>query len=414
VTASAVHDRRRDEVEAAFRSLPERYVGAEAGFDATWHIVLGDAGNTWEVRCTEHGARVRKGITNRRPDVVIGTDVETWLELRRGETSGIVAFGDRRLYARGNIDLAIGFEGLFRRENGTEPLMRIHNVELPGRRVSTLTMGEGPDVLLIHGLGGAKSSFFDMAAALSHHYRVHAVDLPGFGASSKPTRAPYTSRWFAETMFEVMDALGIARAHVVGNSMGGRVAIEMGLRAPERVGGLVLLCPAVAFVKRAYHPIVRLLRPEVGVLPHRFTRGMIAGQFWSMFADRDNVDPSVGDIGCDEFRRIYSSAGARLAFLSSARNIYLDAPFGRNGFYPRLAGLQVPALFVWGTHDRLIPPAFQRHVERWLPAAEHMLLEDCGHVPQIERALQTTGLVQRFYSRVDALGSLARARRQAA
>src|SRR3712207_8889813 len=70
-------------------------------------------------------------------------------------------------------------------------------------------------------------------------------------------------------------------------------------------------------------------RPELGLLPHRFTRGMVAAQFWSLFADRDLVDPSVADIVVDEFERIYRSAGARLAFLSSARSIYLEPPFGR-------------------------------------------------------------------------------------
>ena len=62
------------EVQEAFRSLPGRYLGAHADFDATYHLRLGDVGHTWEVRCTTHGARVRSGITGRRPDVVIGTD----------------------------------------------------------------------------------------------------------------------------------------------------------------------------------------------------------------------------------------------------------------------------------------------------------------------------------------------------
>src|SRR4051812_10334630 len=247
-------------VADAFHTLPARYLGAEPGFDATYHIRLGDIGRCWEVRCTALGARVRAGATRRTPDVVIGTDAETWCALRQGELSGIEAFSERRLYARGNLDLAIGFEGLFRLENGRRPLLRIHDVRLPGRRVSTLTMGTGPDVLLIHGLGGAKSSFLDTAAALSRRYRVHALDLPGFGGSSKPMSAPYTARYFAETVRATMDALGIGRAHIAGNSLGGRVAIELGLRHPERVGGLALLCPAVAFVKRTYHPLVRVIR----------------------------------------------------------------------------------------------------------------------------------------------------------
>jgi pimeloyl-ACP methyl ester carboxylesterase len=384
--------------------MPSRYLGAEPGFDATYHVRLGDVGHTWEIRCTSHGARVRAGATRRRPDVTIGTDAETWLALRQGELSGVEAFSQRRLYARGDLDLGVGFEGLFRLPNGRPPLLRIHDVPARGQRVSTLTMGEGPDVLLLHGLGGAKSSFFDTAAALSHRYRVHAMDLPGFGGSSKPARAPYGAPFFARTVVAAMDALGIERAHVVGNSMGGRVALEIGLEHPERVGGLALLCPAVAFVRRDWHPVVRVLRPELGMLPHSLGRGRIERQFWSLFADRDLVDPSVADIAVDEFERIYRSAGARLAFLSSARAIYLERPFGRGGFYPRLAGLAPPAMFVWSSHDKLIPPELGAHVERWLPGSEHILLEGCGHVPQVERPDRTNGLLERFFARVDALG----------
>jgi pimeloyl-ACP methyl ester carboxylesterase len=388
-------------VEEAFRTLPARYLGAPPGFDATYHVRLGDIGHTWEVRCTTHGARVRKGVTRRRPDVVIGTDGRTWLRLRHGELSGIEAFSQRRLYARGNLDLAVGFEGLFRLPDGRPPRMRIHEVDARGARVSTLTMGSGPDVLLIHGLGGAKSSFFDTAAALARRYRVHALDLPGFGSSSKPLRYAYTAAEFARTVVCVMDALGIGRAHLVGNSMGGRVSIEVGLRHPERVRSLALLCPAVAFVRRSLHPLVRVLRPELGVLPHRFTRTMVEGQFWSMFCDPSVVDPSVADIVVDEFQRIYGSAGARYAFLASARNIYLDEPFGPRGFYPRLAGLRAPALFVWGDHDRLIPAAFARHVGRWLPHAEQVVLERCGHVPQVERRDDVNALLDAFFARAD-------------
>jgi pimeloyl-ACP methyl ester carboxylesterase len=390
-------------VNAAFESLPDRYLGGPPGFDATYHVRLGDLGHTWEVRATAHGVRVRRGVTSRRPDVTIGTDSTTWLRLRQGDLSGSEAFSARRLYVRGNLDLAVGFEGLFRLPNGRAPLQRVHDVHVGRSRISTLTMGEGPDILLLHGLGATKASFFETAAALSRGHRVHALDLPGFGSSSKPAFAAYDAGYFAETVLGAMDAMGIERAHVVGNSLGGRVAIEVGLRSPERVGALGLLCPAVAFVRRGYHPIVRLLRPELGVLPHRFARGMVANQFWSMFADRDQVDPSVADVVVEEFQRIYGSAGARLAFLTAARNVYLERPFGRDGFYSRLAELEPPALFVWGSRDRLIPASFARHVAEWLPGAEQIVLEHCGHVPQVERAAQTNGLLQRFFARADAL-----------
>src|SRR3954471_18533959 len=192
-----------ERVAEAFASLPSRYLGAEPGFDATYHIRLGDIGRCWEVRCTALGARVRAGATRRAPDVVIGTDAETWCALREGELSGIEAFSQRRLYARGDLDLAVGFEGLFRLPPAPPPLLRIHDVPVGKLKISTLTMGEGPDMLLLHGLGGAKSSFFDTAAALSQRYTVHAIDLPGFGGSSKPAMAPYGPRYFADAVVGV-------------------------------------------------------------------------------------------------------------------------------------------------------------------------------------------------------------------
>jgi pimeloyl-ACP methyl ester carboxylesterase len=397
-------------VEEGFRTLPERYLGAPADFDVTYHVRLGDIGHTFEVRCTEHGARVRKGISARPADVVIGTDAQTWLCLRTGELSAVKAFRERALYARGELDNAVRFEGLFRLADGRDPLMRVHDVEIASRppvKVSTLTLdaADGPDVLLIHGLGAAKSSFFDCAALLAEAgYRVHALDLPGFGGSSKPATAPYSATWFADVVCDVMDALEIESAHLVGNSMGGRVVLEIGLRRPERVRSIAALCPAVAFVKRDFHPLVRLLRPEFGLLPHRLRREMVERQLWSMFCDPDALDPSVADVVVDEFQRIYGSAGARVAFYASARNIYLDRPFGADGFYPRLAALEPPALFVWGTHDKLIPPGFRKHVAEALPTAEQLVLDGCGHVPQVERPEQTAGLLRRLFDRAEALG----------
>src|SRR5690349_16636296 len=211
-------DRLGYRVVEAFRSLPQRYLGAPPGFDATYCIRIGDIGRSWEVRCTAHGARVRAGATQREPDVVIGTDAQTWLDLREGRLSGVEAFSQRRLYARGDLDLAVGFEGLFRLPNGRPPLLRIHNGPVGRLRISTLTMGEGPDLLLLHGLGSTKASFFETAAALSTTYRVHALDLPGFGGSSKPAMAPHGAAYAARAVLGTMDALGIARAHIAGNS----------------------------------------------------------------------------------------------------------------------------------------------------------------------------------------------------
>jgi pimeloyl-ACP methyl ester carboxylesterase len=207
-----------------------------------------------------------------------------------------------------------------------------------------------------------------------------------------------------------MDELEIPDAGLVGNSMGGRISIEMGLVAPSRVRALALLCPAVAWIRRGLHPIVRLLRPEFGLLPHQFRRSLVATHFASFLHDRDAMDPAVADLMVDEFRRIYQTAGARFAFLASARNIYLEAPFGRRGFYPRLAELEPPALFVWGSHDSLVPAKFSRYVRQWLPSAEQATLPT-GHIPQVERPDETNQLVSEFFTRTDSTEPVAANRR---
>ena len=367
---------------------------------------LGDVGHTWEIRCTTHGARVRMGATKRRPDVTIGTDAATWCRLRQGELSGIEAFSQRLLYARGELDLALGFEGLFRLPDGRPPLLRIRDVPVGRLKVSTLTMGEGPeDVLLLHGLGGTKSSFFDTAAALSRRYRVHALDFPGFGGSSKPPLAPYDAAFFARTVVGAMDAHG-DRPRARRRQLDGRprrARAGHGAPRPRRRPRAAVPRDRVRAPRAGTRSCASCARSS-GCCPHSLGRGRIEAQFWSLFADRDLVDPSVADIAVDEFERIYRNAGARLAFLTSARNIYLEKPFGKGGFYPRLAQLEPPAMFVWSSHDKLIPPGFQRHVERWLPSAEQILLDGCGHVPQVERPDRTNGLLERFFARIDALG----------
>jgi len=364
--------------------------------------VLGDLGRTWQVQLTEREARVREGASG-TPDATIGTDGETWLGLIGGQVGGIEAFFDRRIWARGDLDLALAFEGMFMRPDGTPPTLRVHRVGPARRDLSALTLGAGPDVVLLHGLGSSKVSFYNTAAALARDYRVHALDLPGFGSSAKPAGARYDARQFAAATVAYLDAEGIGSAHLVGNSMGGRVALEVALTRPERVRTIGLLCPAVAFVRRQLHPLVRLARPELGALPHRVHPRIVERSFWRMFADVDQIDPQLTQIAIDEFRRVYSSPRGRYAFHAAARNIYLEAPFGRRGFYPRLAGLQAPALFVWGSQDRLIPAGFSRHVAQWLPDAEQITLDGCGHVPQIERPAQTIGLLRRLFSSTDAL-----------
>ncbi len=384
-------------VQKAFATLPERYLGGEEGRDATVQIRLSDLGRTWEVEVHPDRCKVRTS-PSRKPDVVIGTDAGTWLALREGRMSGLDAFQQRRLWARGDLDVAVSFEGLFRLPDDRPPLLRIHDVRVRGARISSLTSGAGEQhAILIHGLGGAKSSFYETVAALTPEYTVHAIDLPGFGSSSKPLPASYNAQFFARHVLRFMDTLAIDRAHLIGNSMGGRVAIEVGLHAPSRVRTLSLLSSSMAFKRgREWSPLIRLLRPELAAIPHVLRPNQVRDRFWGMIARPERIDPAVGDIAADEFLRTYRSRAARIAFYAAARQIYLEAPEGQRGFWTRLRKLQPPALFIWGSEDPLVPSRFSSHVAEALPDAPQAVLDACGHVPQIELPERTHELIREF------------------
>lgn len=400
--ASSLREQRLRRVEGAFASLPERYRGGEDGFallgerdfDATFEIRLGDVGRTWQVRvtpgrCAVHASPVRE------PDVVIGTDASSWLALREGRLSGLDAFAARRLYARGDLDLALGFEGLFRLPGDRPPLLTVSQVEVGDAQLSLLTAGQGPEhVVCIHGLGSNKTSFFETIAALAGEHTVHALDLPGFGSSSKPARGAYDAPWFAAAVRGLVDVLGIDSVHLVGNSMGGRIALELAFESPDRVRSLSLLAPALPFLRRReLVPLVKLIRPELAAIPHPLRQARVREQFRSMFARPERLDPAAADIACDEFCRTYRSRSARIAFYAAARNIYLDAPHGERGLWTRLRDLEPPTLFVWGDEDRLVPAGFSRHVAEAAPHARQVVLDGCGHVPQVELPEQTNGLI---------------------
>jgi len=396
----SLHDRRAERARDAFSSLGERYLGAEPGFDATFEIRLGDVGRSWQVRarperCDVHSSPVRE------PDVVIGTDAATWLALREGRLSGLDAFASRRLYARGDLDLALRFESLFRLPSGRPPLVRLADVELPAATVSALVSGDGPEqVVCLHGLGSNKTSFFETISALSPEATVHALDLPGFGTSSKPARGRYDAPWFADCIRDYLDAEGIERAHLVGNSMGGRIALELALSEPDRVASLSLLAPALAFRRRrGFVPLVRMLRPELAAIPHPLRAAQVRSHLWSMFARPERLDPAAAEVAADEFCRAYRSRSARVAFFASLRNIYLDQAYGERGLWTRLERLEPPAMFVWGDSDRLVPSGFARHVAEALPDARQVILSECGHVPQVELPERTNGLIRETIDR---------------
>jgi pimeloyl-ACP methyl ester carboxylesterase len=346
-------------------------------------------GEAWDA--VLDGPRARLAPAKGQPDATLTATEHAWKSVAEDLRGGMDAYRTGRLGVRGNLHVGVGFLAA---TSGVRGPGRLRFRMLPTRRarLSILEAGTGPPVVALHGLGGTKGSFLPSAAELSGRFRVIAVDLPGFGDSDKPIGASYDAPFFARATIDLLDALELERAHLIGNSMGGRVALEVGLRHPDRVDRLALLCPALAWRReRRLAPLLRLARPELGLV-QLAPRALIEQIVRRLVPD---ADEGWAAAGVDEFLRAYLTPAGRAAFYASARQIYLDQPTGEDGFWPRLGGLHADALFVWGRHDRLVPAAFARHVSDALPQARHVVL-DCGHVPQIERPRRTHELIGEF------------------
>jgi pimeloyl-ACP methyl ester carboxylesterase len=231
---------------------------------------------------------------------------------------------------------------------------------------------------------------------LARDHRVVAPDLPGFGDSGKPSVA-YGPSFFVRWLEAFLDAIGVDEAVLVGNSMGGRIAIEASLVVPERVERLVLFAPSLAFKRfREATRLVRLLSAQLAVVPMRIPRTLVLESLRMLFARPERLRDAWYAAAADEFARVFATAGGRRAFFSAAQQIYLEEAHGEDGFWDRLPAIRCPALFIWGERDQLVPWRFGRHVTAALPHVRSVVLEDCGHVPQFEHPEVTHGLVRRF------------------
>ena len=116
-------------------------------------------------------------------------------------------------------------------------------LQIDGLTVRSQVGGQGPQVLLLHGWGGAIESFAPVLDDLRRSYTVAAFDLPGFGRSSLPPTT-WGSADYARLTLKIMERLQLDRPHLIGHSFGGQVSIQLAASAPERVGKLVLVCSA--------------------------------------------------------------------------------------------------------------------------------------------------------------------------
>lgn len=353
---------------------------------------------SWTLDVTEDKVSFRRGAT-RSPTAQLWLDMTTLANVISGRRSGAEAFHEGSLVVRGRVALTLLLDGAF-----LAPEERPPNTPIPGQvmaqGVTTTYLQAGPvaapPVLLLHGVGATNATMLPLMLDLAGDYRVLAPDLPGHGGSSAPPWT-YSSADFAHWVRAFLNRIGVDRAVIVGNSLGGRIAMETGLRHPEVVDKLVMLTPSTAFRRLTEaQSVVRLIPPIIGLLPAPLHDIIVRYVLRSLFADHESLPASSLQAAADEFIGVMESRRHRVAFLAALRQIYLEEAFGMRGFWGRLPNLAAPSLFVWGDHDWLVPASYSEHIQQCLPNAESVVLRNCGHVPQFEHPAETARMVRQF------------------
>jgi hypothetical protein len=291
-----------------------------AGRSATVVFDAGEAG-VWTVTIDGGRGQVRRGSAP-HPSLLVQGPPHVLADVVCGRTTGVHAFLDGLITVRGDLALSLQLDGLWSHEPGRPDIWpRALEVVAMGVRTAYLEAGppDAPPVLLLHGLGATNASILPVLADLAHDHRVLAPDLPGFGASDAP-RSPYNPPWFAAWVEAFQRATGSRGAVLVGNSLGGRVALEAGLTHPRSVRGVVLLTPSPAFRRlRQLVPLVRLVPPDLARLPLPITHGMVVEAVRGMMSVPDRLPRAWYDAAADEALRVLRSPAHRTSFFSCAR-----------------------------------------------------------------------------------------------
>ena len=384
-------------LDALFSARVRQGVGAALAEERGAVVFAAPPAGSWTVHLNEGRVRLSRGAIA-KPRATVTADPAILAAVLEGRLSGVEAFLSHGLVVRGDLALALQMDGAF--DVGirpvTHPVAKVRKVL--GVRSAYLEAGprDAPPVVLLHGLGATNASMLPLLADLSRDHRVIAPDFPGFGASGAPHwryRATDLARWL-DAFLTVVDAKPAA---LVGNSLGGRVALEIGMTAPSSVSRMVLLCPSPAFRRlRQFTPLVRLLPPDAVVPPMPMPHRAVVMGIRTMFSNPDRLAPTWYDAAADEHRRVMKDYRHRRAFFACLKQIYMEEAFGDHGFWDRLPRMQTPALFVWGDRDRLVPASFERHVLAAVPDAESVCLPDSGHVPQFEHPEETARLTREF------------------
>jgi pimeloyl-ACP methyl ester carboxylesterase len=263
------------------------------------------------------------------------------------------------------------------------------SAEANGIRTNYLEAGSGDEtVLLIHGSGPGVTSYANwrlVIPALAEHFRVIAPDMVGFGYSDRPEGVTYGLDTWADQTVGLMDTLGIQKAHLIGNSFGGAIALRIATQHPDRVGKLVLM-------------------GSMGV-PFEITEGL--DRVWGYEASFENMRKVLDvfaysrELVNDELAQVRYEGSIQPGFQEAFSSMF-PAPRQRwveamTTPEEQIRALQHPTLIVHGREDKVIPVSNSYKLEELIENADLSVFSKCGHWSMIERTDDFNRQVRDFF-----------------
>jgi pimeloyl-ACP methyl ester carboxylesterase len=276
------------------------------------------------------------------------------------------------------------------------PTLERVEVRLHGHRVNFNIAGQGPPIVLIHGVAGRAAQWDETMLLLAERHTVIAPDLLGHGESAKP-RGDYSLGAFASGIRDLLVGLDIERATVVGHSLGGGIAMQFAYQFPERCERLVLV--SSGGLGKDVNPVLRaatLPGSEI-VLPllahaRVLETASLVPRAFAKIGFRAGPDMT-------EIARGYqslSNAEARNAFIHTIRAV-IDPTGQRVDASDRLyLASKMPTLIVWGQRDRIIPFEHAYSAHEGMPGSRLEFFEDSGHFPQLDRTVEFSRVLGSF------------------
>ncbi len=252
--------------------------------------------------------------------------------------------------------------------------------EVRGVHVRFAETGQGPPLLLVHGILVDHREWSQLVPLLATRFRCIAPDLPGFGASDKPApdTFPYTREAFASALLGVLDHIGIERAHVCGHSMGGAIALTFAADFPERLERLTVLdaaCYPMPLPLKGRLPLMPFIGPLV--FKKLYRRPVFRDYFRKeVYNGRPPRHPELIDAWYD----VFDTPEGREAGYASLRRAVADT----SSLEPKIPRIEAPSLVVWGAEDRLVPVGLGHRLVKELREARLELIEGAGHAPNEE------------------------------